>query len=139
VGSAAAQALVFQGGMRGQPLHGFDENQIWCELVVMTCELTAWMQMPSLDGPAHTWKSKRLRLRLFTAAGRIVRGGRRLRLRLAASWPWATQITAAITRPQALAPADQPEPRPTNRERRPGGPWNPPTGATAGSPATASC
>ena len=38
------------------------------------------------------------------AAGRLVRGGRRLRLRLAASWPWARQITAAITRLQALAP-----------------------------------
>jgi hypothetical protein len=37
-------------------------------------------------------------------AGRIVRGGRRLRLRIAATWPWATQITTAITRLQALAP-----------------------------------
>ena len=64
----------------------------------------AWMPMLALDGPARAWEPKRLRLRLFTAAGRIVRGGRRLRLRLAATWPWATQITAAITRLQALAP-----------------------------------
>jgi hypothetical protein len=70
----------------------------------MACELTAWMQMLALDGPARAWEPKRLRLRLFTAAGRIVRGGRRLLLRLAASWPWATQLTAAITRLQALAP-----------------------------------
>ena len=33
-----------------------------------------------------------------------VRGDRRLRLRSAATWPWATQITAAITRLQAFAP-----------------------------------
>ena len=91
-------------GLRNLPLHGFDQNQIWCELVAMACELTAWMQTLALDGPARAWEPKRLRLRLFSAAGRLVRGGRRRRLRIAASWPWATQITAAITRLQALAP-----------------------------------
>ena len=53
----------------------------------MACELTAWMQMLALDGPARAWEPKRLRLRLFSAAGRLARGGRRLRLRLAATWP----------------------------------------------------
>jgi hypothetical protein len=122
-------------GLRGLPLHGFDQNQIWCELVAMACELTAWMQMLALDGPARAWEPKRLRLRLFTAAGRIVRGGRRLRLRLAASWPWATHLTAAITRP--WPPTDQPEPpRPQGKETR--GPVEPrPPGATAGPPGTA--
>jgi hypothetical protein len=91
-------------GLRNLPLHGFDQNQIWCELVAMACELTTWMQMLALDGPARAWEPKRLRLRLFSAAGRIISGGRRLRLRLAATWPWATQLTAAITRLQALAP-----------------------------------
>ena len=70
----------------------------------MACELLAWTQMLALDGPARAWEPKRLRLRLFSVAGRLVRGGRRLRLRLAATWPWAAQITAAITRLQALAP-----------------------------------
>jgi hypothetical protein len=91
-------------GLRNLPLHGFEQNQIWCELVAMACELLAWMAMLALDDLARAWEPKRLRLRLFTAAGRIVRGGRRLRLRLAATWPWATQITAAITRLQSLAP-----------------------------------
>jgi hypothetical protein len=89
-------------GLRNLPLHGFDQNQIWCEIVAMACELTAWMQMLTLQGPARRWEPKRLRLRLFSAAARIVRGGRRLRIRIAASWPWATQITEAITRLQAL-------------------------------------
>ena len=70
----------------------------------MACELLAWMQMLALDGPARTWEPKRLRLRLFTAAGRLVRGGRRTRLRIAATWPWARQLTTAIARLQALAP-----------------------------------
>jgi hypothetical protein len=91
-------------GLRNLPLHGFDQNQIWCELVAMASELTAWMQMLALDGPARAWEPKRLRLRLFSAAGRLVHGGRRLRLRLAATWPWAAQLTAAITRLHAYAP-----------------------------------
>jgi hypothetical protein len=91
-------------GLRNLPLHGFDQNQLWCELVAMACELTAWMQMLALDGPARTWEPKRLRLRLFSAAGRFVHGSRRIRLRLAAAWPWAGQLTAAITHLQALAP-----------------------------------
>jgi hypothetical protein len=91
-------------GLRNLPLHGFTQNQIWCELVAMACELLAWTQMLALTGPARRWEPKRLRLRVFSAAGRLVRGSRRLRLRLAASWPWATQITAASTRLHNLAP-----------------------------------
>jgi Transposase DDE domain group 1 len=91
-------------GLRNLPLHGFNQNQIWCELVAMASELLAWMAMLALDGPARAWEPKRLRLRLFCAAGRLVRGGRRLRLRLAATWPWASQLTTAITRLQAFAP-----------------------------------
>jgi hypothetical protein len=91
-------------GLRNLPLQGFTQNQIWCEIVALACELLAWMQMPALDGPARRWEPKRLRLRIFTCAGRLVRGGRRLKLRLAASWPWASQIATAITRLQAFAP-----------------------------------
>jgi Transposase DDE domain group 1 len=28
-------------GLRNLPLHGFDQNQVWCELVAMACELLA--------------------------------------------------------------------------------------------------
>jgi hypothetical protein len=91
-------------GLRNLPLHGYAQNQIWCEIVALACELIAWTQMLALTGTARRWEPKRLRLRLFAAAGRIVRGGRRLRLRLAGKWPWATQITAALSRLQALAP-----------------------------------
>jgi hypothetical protein len=60
--------------------------------------------MLALTGPARYWEPKRLRLRIFSVAGRLTRGGRRLRLRLAASWPWARQTATAITRLQALTP-----------------------------------
>ena len=91
-------------GLRNLPLHGFAPNQLWCELVAMASELLAWTAMLALEGPARAWEPKRLRLRLFSAAGRIIRSGRQQRLRLAAAWPWATQLTAAITRLQAFAP-----------------------------------
>ena len=70
----------------------------------MATELLAWAQLLALDGPARQWEPKRIRLRLFSAAARLITTGRQRRLRIAATWPWATQITQAITRVQALAP-----------------------------------
>jgi hypothetical protein len=91
-------------GLRNLPLHGYAQNQIWCQITALACELLAWTQMLALTGPARYWEPKRLRLRIFSVAGRLTRGGRRLRLRLAASWPWARQTATAITRLQALTP-----------------------------------
>jgi hypothetical protein len=89
-------------GLRNLPLKGFAQNQVWCEIVALACELLAWTQLIALAGDARRWEPKRLRLRLFAIAGRLVRGGRRLRLRLAERWPWAPDITAAVARLQAL-------------------------------------
>ena len=93
--------------------------------------------MLAFTGPARRWEPKRVRMRIFSVAGRLVRGGRRLRLRLAERWPWASQITTAHARLHALAPADQPEP-PLRPGRNPPGPVDlRPPGATAGTPGTA--
>lgn len=90
-------------GLRNLPLHSAAANQVWLELVALASELTAWTQMLALTGhPARTWEPKRLRLRVFSAAGRLARGGRRLRLRLSNRWPWTDLITTAITRLQML-------------------------------------
>jgi DDE family transposase len=89
-------------GLRNLPLKGFAANQVWCEIVALACELLAWTQMLALAGTARRWEPKRLRLRLFSVAGRLARSGRRLRLRLAGRWPWAGEITIAIARLQAL-------------------------------------
>ena len=85
-------------GLRNLPFKGFAQNQLWCEIVALACELLAWTQMLALAGPARRWEPKRL----LSVAGRLARGGRRLRLRLAERWPWAGDITAAVTRLQAL-------------------------------------
>jgi hypothetical protein len=89
-------------GLRNVPLHGFAANQLWCEIVALASDLLAWTQLLALTGDARRWEPKRLRLRLLSAAGRLARSGRRLRLRLAERWPWAGEITAAVTRLQAF-------------------------------------
>jgi hypothetical protein len=90
-------------GLRNLPLHGFAQNQVWLELVALASELLAWTQMLALaDHPARRWEPKRLRLRVFSTAGRLVKGGRRLGLRLCNRWPWADLIVSAITRLQTL-------------------------------------
>jgi hypothetical protein len=91
-------------GLRNLPLRGFAQNQLWCELVALASELTAWTQLLALHGPARRWEPRKLRFRLLAIAGRLARGGRRLRLRIDASWPWAPQVTAAFTRLASLSP-----------------------------------
>jgi Transposase DDE domain group 1 len=89
-------------GLRNLPLKGFAQNQLWCEIVALACELLAWTQLLALAGDARRWEPKRLRLRLFSVAGRLASSGRCLRLRLAGRWPWAADVTAAAARLQAL-------------------------------------
>ena len=92
-----------QGHRAAEPAaEGLAQNQVWFEIIALACELLAWTQMLALAGPARRWEPKRLRLRLFSVAGRLASSGRRLRLRLARRWPWAADITAAAGRLQAI-------------------------------------
>jgi hypothetical protein len=76
-------------GLRNLPFHGFDQNQIWLEIIALAADLLAWTQTLAWhDQPARRWEPKRLRFRLLGVAGRIIRSGRRRRLRLPHGWPW---------------------------------------------------
>jgi hypothetical protein len=76
-------------GLRNLPLQGFAQNQIWLEVIALAADLIVWTQTLAFhDHPARRWEPKRLRLRLFAVAGRIIRSGRRRRLRLPRGWPW---------------------------------------------------
>ena len=88
-------------GQTNLPLHDFAQNQIWLETVLLAGELLAWTATLGLDTHRRA-EPKRLRLRLFAVAARIVRTGRRTILRLPADWPWAAEIAAAHARLQAL-------------------------------------
>ena len=90
--------LAKDTGLTNLPLYSFAQNQIWCALVTLACELTAWLQLLALtDSDARRWEPKRLRHRLFTIPAQLVRGGRRLRLRYATHHPWAALLAAALT------------------------------------------
>ena len=77
-------------GLRNLPFHGYAQNRIWVEVVALAADLLTWMQALAFDEtePARRWEPKRLRFRLLAVAGRIVRTGRRRRLRLPRDWPW---------------------------------------------------
>ena len=90
--------LAKDTGLTNLPLYGFNQNQLWCSIVALACELTAWLQLLALAGQdARRWEPKRLRYRLFTIPAQLVRGGRRRRLRYAAHHPWAALLAAALT------------------------------------------
>jgi hypothetical protein len=90
-------------GLTNLPLHDFTQNQIWCAIVALAVELVAWLQTLALTAhPARRWEPKRLRLRLFSIAGRLATTGRRTVLHLSRHAPWADLLTAAITTLRAL-------------------------------------
>jgi hypothetical protein len=90
-------------GMMNLPLHDLDQNRIWCAIVALASEITAWLQMLALvEHDARRWEPKRLRLRLFSAAGRLAASGRRTVLHLARAGRWSGLLLAAITRLRAL-------------------------------------
>jgi hypothetical protein len=91
-------------GLTNLPLHDLDQNRIWCAIVALACELTAWMQMLALAGhQARRWEPKRLRLRLFSIAGRLTTTARVTSLHLAGHTAWTPLAIQALDRLRALA------------------------------------
>jgi len=88
-------------GLTNLPLHGFDQNRIWCAVVQLACELLAWTQMLGFaEHPARRWEPKRLRLRLFATAAVLARHARALVVHLAADHAFTDLVLtgrAAIT------------------------------------------
>jgi hypothetical protein len=73
-------------GLANLPLHDFDQNRIWCALVGLAGEITAWMQLLGFDQrEARRWEPKRLRYRIFTIPAQLARTGRRVLLHFAAA------------------------------------------------------
>nr|WP_232807397.1 IS1380 family transposase [Geodermatophilus chilensis] len=93
-------------GLTNLPLHDFAQNQIWCAIVALACELTAWMQMLALAGTdARRWEPKRLRTRLFTVPATLARTARQRLLHLADHHPWARTVADAVARLRPLTAA----------------------------------
>src|SRR4051794_9664516 len=99
-------------GLANLPLHDYAQNEIWCALVALAADLTAWMQTLALAGhDARRWEPKRLRLRLLSIPGRHARTGRRRLLHLAAAAPFtalALNALAALDRLTIRPPTPTP-------------------------------
>ncbi|MCC3773010.1 IS1380 family transposase [Streptomyces sp. UNOC14_S4] len=89
------------------PSRHYTLNQAWLELSLAAVDLLAWTQILLLDGELTTAEPKKIRYRLLHAAARITRGGRRLHLRISATWPWRNELASAFSRLAIL-------PRPAN-------------------------
>ena len=84
------------------PSRVFAINQTWLELALIGIDLLAWTQTLLLDGDLADAEPKKLRYRLLHVAARLTRSARQTRLRIAAGWPWATDLVTAFTRLAAL-------------------------------------
>jgi len=77
-------------------------NSAWLATSSIAAALLSWLKLIALDGDLARAEPKTLRYRVLHAAGKLVRGGRRLRLKIPASWPWAQAIATAWARITAL-------------------------------------
>jgi hypothetical protein len=94
-----------QAGLGHFPSFDFQVNAAWLTASMIASVLLAWLKLLALDGDLATAEPKTLRYRVLHAAARLVRGGRRRRLKIQATWPWAQAITAAWQRIDALSQA----------------------------------
>jgi hypothetical protein len=84
------------------PSRVFTINQAWLELTLAGIDLLAWTQHLLLNGELAAAEPKKLRYRLLHVAARLTRTARQTRLRIAETWPWATDLATAFTRLAAL-------------------------------------
>ena len=77
------------------PSHDYKVNQAWLTAAMTAQILLAWLKLLALDGDLAKAEPKTLRYKVLHAAARLVHGGRRRRLKIAANWPWAEAITRA--------------------------------------------
>jgi hypothetical protein len=89
-------------GLGHFPSHDYKINQAWLDASMIACVLLSWLKFLALDGDLARAEPKTLRYRVLHAAARLVRGGRRRTLKIAATWPWAQQIITAWQRIQAI-------------------------------------
>lgn len=104
-GRGRAEKLICDAkdtGLANLPSADFDINHAWLTAALIAHDLLAWTRLVALDGDLARAEPKRLRYCLLHAAGLVARGGRRTRLRVAANWPWATQLVTAFNRVHAL-------------------------------------
>jgi hypothetical protein len=89
-------------GLAKFPFREFALNEVWLEIVLLAHDLIVWTQALTLDGELAKAEPKRLRYRLLHVAGRLAFHGRKAKLHLQNTWPWATELLAAFAKLKAL-------------------------------------
>ncbi|MFI6850664.1 IS1380 family transposase [Kitasatospora sp. NBC_00085] len=84
------------------PSRHFAINAAWLELSLTAIDLLVWTRTLLLDGELATAEPKKLRYRILHTAARITRAARRIRLRIASTWPWRHELALAFARLAAL-------------------------------------
>jgi hypothetical protein len=100
-GRGRAEKLICNAkdtGLTNLPSADFAINAAWLTTALIAHDLLAWCRLVALDGELTRAEPKRLRYCILHTAGMITHSGRRTRLRVAASWPWAHELVAAFTR-----------------------------------------
>jgi len=91
-------------GLQNLPFRDFEHNRVWLEMVLIAHDLLAWTKTLALTGELARSEPKRLRYRLLHVAARLAFHARGARLRLQATWPWASDLAHAFARLRALPP-----------------------------------
>mgnify|MGYP001096596977 CR=1 FL=1 len=92
-------------GLGRFPSREFTINQTWLTLVMVAADLIAWTRLLTLTGDAAalaTCEPKALRYRLLHVPARLTRSGRRRRLRVPDTWPWAAAVVAVFANIAAI-------------------------------------
>ena len=110
-------------GLANLPLHDFDQNRIWCALVQLACELTAWLQMLALhDHHARRWEPNGYGCGCF----RSPPASPDMPAKPDSGWPPTPPGPAcSLPRWPVYNPADQHHTRPNYHERNRPGPKEP--------------
>jgi len=91
-------------GLGRFPSRQFAINAAWLTCALTAIDLLAWTQTILLhdDRSLSRAEPKALRYRLLHTAARLVRGGRKLRLKIDRTWRWARVLAQAFHRLRAL-------------------------------------
>jgi hypothetical protein len=92
-------------GLENLPFRDLCPNENWMALVLAAQDLMAWTKGACLDTQLRSAEPKRLRYTLFHVSARIVRGARRVNVRIQSSWPWANALAQAFARLRRLSTA----------------------------------
>ena len=92
-------------GLSKFPFKAFALNEVWLEIVMLAHDLIVWTQALVLTGELAKAEPKRIRYRPLHVAARLAFSGRRAKLHLQDTWPWAADLVAAFAKLKTLAAA----------------------------------